>query len=185
MSIQIQFELTLDDWKEVMWLRRRRSTPGSQPLRWMNPLCASAAAVGIVLLFGHPAGIGWVAPVALIFFGLFVPFQMISAREAATNEAWSKAARRIHPTTWTFDHPHARSYGLHYDVTYNWAIFTSWCEGPTIIALYVDSDTFYTIPKRAFADARQLDDFRRLLNSHIIPASTGGFPMSPKPPAGE
>jgi len=183
MNIQVEFELTFEDWKEAMWLHRRRGAPADQPLRWLNYFGLGAASLGFVLLVQRLDGGGWVAPLALILMGLLVPLQLISVRNDQINQAWAKAQRLIHPTTWRFDESGVRCSGVHWEITYHWTAFTSWIEGPAIIALYASADQFHTIPKRAFADPQQLNELRRLLDTHMITASTGGFPVKRTPPA--
>lgn len=82
MSIRIEFELSRDDWKEANWLYHRKRQPTHNHLQLLVQVGYAATALGSFLLVKRSDGGGWVAPVALIVVGLFVPAQHDEARTA-------------------------------------------------------------------------------------------------------
>ena len=70
-------------------------------------------------------------------------------------------------------------------VDYAWSAFPRYAEGRNLFILLVSQVGFHMVPKRAFADAAQLDAFRALLARHVPGpgAAPTGFPISP-PSAG-
>jgi hypothetical protein len=64
---------------------------------------------------------------------------------------------------------------------YAWRGFISYSEGPNIFVLSISALTFSAIPKRAFADAAQVEQFRALLRSHMVDAEgkSQGFDVLP------
>ncbi|MDB5322980.1 MAG: hypothetical protein JWN40_4611 [Phycisphaerales bacterium] len=181
MSIRIEFEPSREDWKEATWLYQRKREKRHSPLQWLMFVGYAATALGFLLLVKRPDGGGWVAPAALMVVGLFIPLRLNAIRHSQRDDAWSAHERLTQPAVWEFDDTALHTTTSQWQATLKWSAFNRWVEGPTVILLFSSATDFRVFPKRAFASAEQIAEFRRLLNSKIIPASTGGFPVTQLP----
>jgi hypothetical protein len=66
---------------------------------------------------------------------------------------------------------------------YQWASFVTYSEGANVFVLSISALSYQAIPKRAFADASQVEAFRALLRSRMVDAdaTTQGFDVLPVP----
>jgi len=64
---------------------------------------------------------------------------------------------------------------------YQWASFITYSEGPNVFVLSVSALTFQAVPKRALAEAQQVETFRALLRSRMVDADakSRGFEVLP------
>jgi hypothetical protein len=181
-SIRIEFELSYEEWKEALWVYRRTSeATRDNPLQLLRSVGLGATVLGTLLLLKRFDGGGWVAPVALIALGLFIPLRLNELKYAQQKDWWKRIEPFIQPTVWEFDDAAACTMTAQWQATLTWSTFKRWAEGPRVILLFSSDDDFRTFPKRAFASAEQITEFRRLLESRIIARSTGGFPITPTP----
>jgi hypothetical protein len=180
-NIRIEFELSRGDWKEGLWLHRRKRESRHNPLTLLMKVGIAAAVLGILLLVKRFDGGGWVAPAALIAVGLFIPLRLNELRYGQERNAWAQAEPFIQPAVWEFDDAAIKTMSAQWHATMKWSFFKRWMEGPTVIVLFSSTDDFRIFPKRAFANPEQITNFRRLLESKIIPPSTGGFPVTQMP----
>jgi hypothetical protein len=181
MSIRIEFELSRDDWKEANWLYHRKREPAHDHLKLLVQVGCAATALGFLLLLKRPDGGGWVAPVALIVLGLFVPLRLNAMKHAQRDDAWSARERLTQPVVWEFDEEAAHVTSAQWQAALKWSVFNRWVEGPNLFLVFSSADDFRVYPKRAFANAEQIAQFRRLLDCKVIPASTRSFPISQLP----
>jgi hypothetical protein len=175
--LKIEFEPTRADWQEADWLNRRLHKGRPNPFKILRIAGLAAAALGALLLVKRPDGGGWVGPVLLIGFGLFVPLRLLAIAHAQAEEAWSNSDRLLQPAAWEFGDHFIQVTSPLWNVQYTWAAFVNWREGATVILLYQTVDQFQVIPKRAFADAELLE-FRRLLDGKIV-RRLHAFPVLP------
>jgi hypothetical protein len=67
--------------------------------------------------------------------------------------------------------------------TSQWQAFEGFRETPNLFVLYTSPLAFLIVPKRAFADAAQMDAFRGLALNRVGKSSflpqAGGFPVLP------
>jgi hypothetical protein len=68
---------------------------------------------------------------------------------------------------------------------YQWASFVTYSEGPNLFVLSLSALSYQAIPKRAFADASQVEAFRALLRARMVDADgrSQGFDVLPAAPA--
>lgn len=102
-------------------------------------------------------------------------------KHAQRDDAWSAQERLIQPVAWEFDEDAARATSAQWQATLNWSVFNRWVEGPTVFILFRSAEDFRVYPKRAFVSPEQVEQFRRLLELKVIPASTRGFPITRLP----
>jgi hypothetical protein len=181
MSIQIEFELSREDWDEAVRLYARKREPRHNPMRMLTYVGCAATALGFLLLVRRPDGGGWVAPVALIVSGVFVPLRLNAIVHAQRDDAWAARERLIQPAIWVIDDAALHTTSAHWQATLKWSAFNRWLEGPTVFLLFSSAEDFRVFPKRAFADPDEIAAFRRLLDSHVVPDSTRGFPVTHTP----
>jgi hypothetical protein len=65
---------------------------------------------------------------------------------------------------------------------HRWDSFTHVVETATQLLLFTGWYTFYFVPKRAFANAAELDAFRDLLYRHVAQRPSPAFPVLPARP---
>jgi hypothetical protein len=61
----------------------------------------------------------------------------------------------------------------------SWHGYTRWAETKNLFLIHLSEPTFHIVPKRAFADAEQLNQFRALLGN--IGRQTPSAPPIPEP----
>ena len=113
--------------------------------------------------------------------GLFIPLRLNAMKHSQRDESWSAQERLIQPAVWEFDDTALHTISAQWQATVKWSAFNRWVEGPTVFLLFSSADDFRVFPKRAFANPEQIAEIRRLLDNKIIPASTGGFPVTQLP----
>jgi len=177
MSIRIEYELSRDDWKEASWLYHRKHEPKYNHLKLLIHVGYAATALGFLLFFKRLDGGGWVAPVALMAVGLFIPLRLSAMKHSQREDSWSTQQRLIQPVVWEFDDGGLHTTTAQWQATLKWSVFDRWLEGTNVILLFSSAEDFRVFPKRAFATAQQLAQFRQLLDSKVIPTSTRGFPV--------
>jgi hypothetical protein len=181
-SIRIEFELSRDEWKEALWIYHRTSqATRDNPLQLLRSVGLAATVLGVFLLLKRFDGGGWVAPVALIALGLFIPLRLNELKYAQQKDWWKRIEPFIQHTIWEFDDAAAHTMTAQWQATLKWSTFKRWAEGPRVILLFSSDDDFRIFPRRAFTNEQQISEFRRLLESRIIARSTGGFPITPTP----
>ena len=127
--MRIEFELNREDWDAAVWVHGRRGSAATDPTVAQGRAGCAAAALGLFLWVMRVDGGGWVAPAALVAFGLFVPARLITMRNAAHDNGWAGAGRLIRPTVWEFDDGGVRSSTGLWDATFRWAAFERFVEG--------------------------------------------------------
>ena len=181
MSIIVEFELSREDWNQAVSIYYRKRPRQANPLRPLAYAGFAATALGFLLLVQRPDGGGWIAPVALMGIGLFIPLRFSAVRWGQNDAAWAEAERLIQPTLWEFDPNFVRTSSPDRQCTWQWSRFDRWIESPTIFLLYETEHAFHTIPKRAFTGEEQVAQLRQLLIDRI-PDKQRGFAVVPVKP---
>jgi hypothetical protein len=112
---------------------------------------------------------------AIVFF-LIWPLIFLYLRGKQYDRAWAGQPNEHLLKHWqvndagvVVDSGHSRS-------EIGWPAFRRYLETPALFMLYVSEFSFHMIPKRAFADEAQIEEFRDLLRRHIQP-QTQAFPV--------
>ncbi|HYO07379.1 MAG TPA: YcxB family protein, partial [Tepidisphaeraceae bacterium] len=131
----------------------------------------------------------WLLIFAIVWVFIFVQVRMRSAKAAWEKYPSLQLRRRLDadPARFVIDDTQSRT-----ELT--WPAVKHFVETPNLFLLYVESDTFHIIPKRAFAGGGggaggnagggsdgNVDSFRELLRANVQPA-TRAFPVQPVRP---
>lgn len=129
----------------------------------------------------------WLLIFAIVWVFIFVQVRMRSAKAAWEKYPSLQLRRRLDadPSRFVIDDTQSRT-----ELT--WPAVKHFVETPNLFLLYVESDTFHIIPKRAFAGGGaggnagggsdgNVDSFRELLRANVQPA-TRAFPVQPVRP---
>lgn len=171
--IRIEFQVTAEDYQEAS-VALSGNTWG-----WYKPLgraSLAAGAVGIALLLGADRR-SWLAPVLLMLFALYTGLypllrkrspsgQIAKAVGAAGTIGWEISDERLSFRT---DFSHG---------SYSWYAFDRLVETRNLFLLVRKFGGINYVPKRAFADAGQIEAFRGLAQERLAPP-TGAFPVRP------
>jgi hypothetical protein len=176
--MQLEFELSKEDYREAVRLHRRNNPDESDPPQLLNYVGFATTALGFLLLTVRPDGGGRFAPIVLIVVGLFIPLRQKSVMFTEIKKSWAETERLLQPMIWKFGVTVQVSSSL-YQVTYEWGCFIRSVEGPSVLLLYQTGRQYRVIPKRAFESEAQLVQFRQLLTEKIVPPAVG-FQIIPR-----
>ena len=117
--------------------------------------------------------IPWVLILGFVWFFLYRQLRGWQQRAWDSNPIWHRP-RRVHidDDGITFTDPVSEHRS-------SWAAYVKFDETPNLFLLFLTSMTAEMIPKRAFPDAKSLDDFRELLSRTISPPQAA-FPVIPR-----
>jgi len=176
--MQLEFELSKEDYREAMRLHRRKNPDESDPPQLLNYVGFATTALGFLLLTVRPDGGGRVAPIVLIVLGLFIPLRQKSVMFAQIRRSWDEVERLLQPMIWSFGETVHISSAL-CEITYQWGYFVRSVEGTTVFLIYQTARQYLVIPKRAFESEVQLVKFRQLLAEKIVTPAVG-FQVIPR-----
>ncbi|MEA2736362.1 MAG: YcxB-like protein [Humisphaera sp.] len=178
----------------ILWLLMARSIVERKTLKWIIVLQlaigASTSLVGALIpspASNQPSAAGAQAsllpllPLVVGFGGILIvlPMTMRSIKRTAW-DAQPQLQRPQHleatPDRLIASNPLSRT-------EYQWPAVISFSEGNHVFVLSMSAVGFITIPKRAFADAAEIEAFRALLQSRTIDgeAKAQGFNVMPVP----
>jgi hypothetical protein len=157
--VKLEYEITLQEFLEMAWLRHRAS------VRRIFGLCFSAA----VFLFGVFLYIFVAHDFGLYLMGLssFLVLMLFAVTSLSFRRVYRRNSRMFGPRTITIsdagfisDHPLGRA-----ETT--WNMYEKFRETNNLFLLYQSADLIGILPKRVFATPVDLQQFRSLLTAKI------------------
>ena len=174
--ITCEFQLEAEDVKAGMKLHGRRKLSEPDPYRQFMIVGYASVAAGVVLLATQAQRGGWMAPLALIGVGLFIPIRLTLAAFEQQSAQWDASLHLLQLTRWEFSATEVRISSPLFNGTYQWGVFNARAEASTVFLLYQTPEKYHVIPKRAFADKQELLAFRQLLEEKFQ-RPVNGFPV--------
>lgn len=152
----------------LFWIKHINSSTGAHPTA-SPPMNKPDA--------GFPAFLGWLA-----FFEAFV----IALAVASIVQLWRQLRRLSNqmvrsdhvqePTTADLDENGITLAGATSSTRWLWIGFVGWIESPNAFILQLSNNVNVLLPKRAAADAAELDSIREVIRSHVN-SPVHGFPV--------
>jgi hypothetical protein len=158
-AVQLQYQITLAEFKEMAWLRHRSS------LRWMIGLCFGALVfiAGATLFALGDRGLSLV--LILLSPLQVVVFTIVSS--LTIRWTFRRNSRMFGPRTVTIDETGISSdHALGHNEA-KWSSYQDFKETKNLFLLYHSADLIGILPKRAFASQAELEQFRALVTSKI------------------
>jgi hypothetical protein len=175
--IQARYQLTLADYQEA-WQPHFAKRRGRLPL-WIVAVFAFVMAVLMLArqdLFG-PLFSGWISGFFTTMGTLLLSASYLQRRNVATIWTGNPFLARPQTATATQDAFQLQTEYSHSHIS--WRGYTRWAETKNLFLLYLSEPTFHIVPKRAFANEEQLNDFRALLSN--ISRQAPSVPPIPEP----
>jgi hypothetical protein len=175
--MHIEFSSTFEDYKtaQIAHLRNKRK-------RWVQKLLLSIfGAIGVACacagLFAGPK-LDWTAPIIwLTLFVILWPTFFFLGRWQFRRGWKGQPSLELHQR-WDISDAGIKTDNGTTSSEMKWTAFRSFLDQPTLFMLYPSEFSFHMVPKRAFADDAQVEEFRDLLHGHIQP-QTQAFPVIP------
>jgi hypothetical protein len=170
--IQLQYQVTLDDYREA-WRPHLQKRSGRVP-SWL--LSAIFLLLGLAMLFLFPRDFisGMFCGVILVMGVLLLFVSMLQQRSVAT--IWNNNPFLAKHQAARVSAEGMSIWGEHSRIEISWGAYTHWSETPNLFLLHLSEVTFYTFPKRAFANADEVNQFRALLNNIGVASSAPPIP---------
>lgn len=171
--IKLEFEVNESEYREGSRANTKKSGDWYRPITLAGTI---QAAVGFALLFAADRS-SWLAPALLIVCGLFVTTYPWLRYKPAVAAGWKAYTQQAGPVVWEFSRE-----CVHYETAlnctrYSWYAFDRLSETGRLFLLYRHNSPML-IPKRAFADAAQQDEFRQLA-AEMLHRPAPAFPVQP------
>ncbi len=109
-----------------------------------------------------------VSPLAFLLSSVLWIALMISFWFILPNTVYKKASTFRDNFKMTFGEHRVRVENERGYTEWNWEKFSSYIESPHFIHLYLDSKSFFLVPKNAVEKESNLDDLRKLLKQKIV-----------------
>lgn len=160
-AVKLEYEITLQEFLEMAWLRHRSS------IRWIFGLCMVAVlfASGIFLyvFVAHDFGFYLMGLSGLLLVTLFVVTSLSFRRVYRRNSRmFGQRTVTVTETGFVSDHPLGHSEAA-------WNRFEKFRETARLFLLYQSADLISILPKRVFTTPAELEQFRSLLTSKVRP----------------
>jgi hypothetical protein len=145
----------------MAWLRHRSS------IRWITGICLSILGLALGLVFfvytDHWLGIFLIAAsVFLLLVQLIVPSLAFARVYRRNSRLFGMRTVTVSDTGIVSDHQLGHTESA-------WNMYEKFRETPRLFLLYQTSDIVGIVPKRAFANSADLEQFRRLIASKVRP----------------
>ncbi|HEV8494064.1 MAG TPA: YcxB family protein [Candidatus Angelobacter sp.] len=159
--MQLKYEITFPEFREMAWLRHRSS------IRWITGICLSILGLALGLVFfvytDHWLGIFLIAAsVFLLLVQLIVPSLAFARVYRRNSRLFGMRTVTVSDTGIVSDHQLGHTESA-------WNMYEKFRETPRLFLLYQTSDIVGIVPKRAFANSADLEQFRRLIASKVRP----------------
>jgi hypothetical protein len=159
--VQLKYEITFPEFREMAWLRHRSS------IRWITGICLSILGLALGLVFfvytDHWLGIFLIAAsVFLLLVQLIVPSLAFARVYRRNSRLFGMRTVTVSDTGIVSDHQLGHTESA-------WNMYEKFRETPRLFLLYQTSDIVGIVPKRAFANSADLEQFRRLIASKVRP----------------
>jgi hypothetical protein len=157
--VQLKYEITFPEYKEMAWLRHRSS------IRWIIGICVGVGGLMLGLVFfvyaAHWLGIFLIAlSVFLLLLQLVIPSLVFARVYRRNNRMFGMRTVTISDAGIVADHQlgHTES---------GWSMYEKFRETQNLFLSYQTTDLIGIVPKRVFANAAELQQFRNLIASKI------------------
>jgi hypothetical protein len=159
--VQLKYEITLPEYKEMAWLRQRSS------IRWIIGICIGV--IGLLLGFVFYVYVEHGLGLVLIAFSIFLLLMQWAVPSLVFGRVYRRNSRMFSTRTVTTsdtgivsDHQLGHSESA-------WNMYEKFRETQNLFLLYQSTDLIGILPKRAFAIPANLQQFRALIASKIRP----------------
>jgi hypothetical protein len=159
LAVQLKYEITLPEYKETAWYRHRSS------IRWTIGICLGIVGLGLgsalYLYSDHGLGLILIAgSVFLLLLQLVIPSLAFRRVYRRNIRMFGMRTVTINDTGIVADHQlgHVES---------TWKMYEKFRETQKLFLLYQSADLIGIVPKRAFANPADLQQFRAMITSNI------------------
>ena len=162
LAVQLKYEITLPEFREMAWLRHRSS------IRWIIGICMGMIGLGLGFVLyvyvDHCLGLildCWFS-IFLLLLQLVIPSLVFRRVYRRNIRMFGTRTVTISDTGIVADHQlgHVES---------TWNMYEKFRETQKLFLLYQGADLIGIVPKRAFANPADLQQFRALITSNIRP----------------
>lgn len=169
--IRLEFEVTRGDYA-VAWgaLLRTNRADAWRPMRILG---MAAFVVGFLLIAGRRGDMGGCC---LILFGGCVIGWAVHGGHRAMLLGWGRYTQAMGVLTWEFDAGGARLTTPVSSATYRWEAFGRLADARGLFILYHRNGNAMIVPKRAFGNEAEQQEFRKLARANVA-RPVGGFPV--------
>jgi len=182
--MQIEFQLTFEDYRAAwkasaspLWSKRRVNG-------WAIFLFMSLAIwIFAITCLGNDDMRGKVMPWTPLFVAVY-GLLAFGIRRFEIMRQLRRTADRQSSQRWEFTDSGVRADLGHSRSELDWPAFHRFLDGPAVFLLYISEYSYLVVPKRAFADAPQVQEFAEILRQHIQP-HTQAFPVITPAEAGK
>jgi hypothetical protein len=159
--VQLKYEITFPEYKEMAWLRHRSS------IRWIIGICLGIMWLGLGLVFYFYADHGLAlfliaAAVFLLLLQLVIPSLVFARVYRRNSRMFGMRTVTVSDTGIVSDHQLGHTESA-------WNTYEKFRETPRLFLLYQSADIIGIVPKRAFANPADLQQFRALIASKVRP----------------
>jgi hypothetical protein len=159
LAVQLKYEITSPEYKEMAWLRHRSS------IRWIIGICLGI--IGLVLGAGfyfytdHWLGLFLIfMSILLLVMQLIIPSLAFGRVYRRNSAMFGMRTVTISDTGIVSDHQLGRSESA-------WNMYQKFRETEKLFLLYQSPDLIGILPKRVFSKPEELQQFRTLITSKI------------------
>ena len=159
--MQLKYEITLPEFREMAWLRHRSS------IRWIIGICMGILGLGLgfalYVYADHSIGLTLIAGSIFLLLLQWVIPSLVFRRVYRRNiRMFGTRTVTISDTGIVADHQlgHVES---------TWNMYEKFRETQKLFLLYQGADLIGIVPKRAFASPADIQQFRALITSNIRP----------------
>jgi len=159
--VQLKYEITLPEFREMAWLRHRSS------IRWIIGICMGILGLGLgfalYVYADHSIGLTLIAGSIFLLLLQWVIPSLVFRRVYRRNiRMFGTRTVTISDTGIVADHQlgHVES---------TWNMYEKFRETQKLFLLYQGADLIGIVPKRAFASPADIQQFRALITSNVRP----------------
>jgi YcxB-like protein len=157
--VQLKYEITLPEFMEMAWLRHRSS------IRWIIGICVGV--VGLLMGAVFYVDANPVVGMILIAFSIFLLLMQFVIPSLVFRRMYQRNPRmfgmrtvNINDTGIVADHQLGHTESA-------WSMYEKFRETQKLFLLYQTTDVIGILPKRAFADVADIEQFRTLIASKV------------------
>jgi hypothetical protein len=159
--VQLKYEITPPEFSEMAWLRHRSS------IRWIIGICVGIAGLlmGSVIYIYSDHGLGLI----LVGFSIFLLLLQFVIPSLVFRRVYRRNIRMFGIRTVTISDTGIVADHQLGHVESTWNMYEKFRETQKLFLLYQGADLIGIVPKRAFANPADLQQFRALITSNIRP----------------
>ena len=159
LAVQLKYEIALPEFMEMAWIRHRSS------VRWIFGICVGVLGLLMGLIFyvyANPA-----LAIVLIAFSILLLLMQFVVPTQVFRWIYRRNPRMFGTRTINItDSGIIADYELGHIET-AWSMYEKFRETEKLFLLYQSADLIGIVPKRAFADAAAIEQFRTLVASKV------------------